>query len=179
MGYFDALTSSSFKTTADGQRLFFPWGVLRRGYVIASEFEYERLQGQIKKLIIIGMATWMPAAIGAVVLRKYIGLAGLVAITALIAFYIAFYISWVLSLLRGLQPSRERLSLWKSMATQAREHNPMLQWVGEICSIGFVAASLFVLIFNPGRSSAATGRIVFFGVCAASFAFMLVVRRRT
>jgi hypothetical protein len=30
MGYFDALASASFKTAADGRRLFFPWGVLVR-----------------------------------------------------------------------------------------------------------------------------------------------------
>ncbi len=37
MGYFEALTSSSFKTTKGGQKLFFPWGTLGRGYVIPSE----------------------------------------------------------------------------------------------------------------------------------------------
>jgi hypothetical protein len=28
MGYFDGLASGSFKTSQDGRRLFFPWGVL-------------------------------------------------------------------------------------------------------------------------------------------------------
>jgi hypothetical protein len=175
MGYFDALTSSSFKTTSDGHRLFFPWGVLGRGYVIASEPEYERLRAQVKIFIIIGIA----AAIGTLALRRYVGLAGLVAITALFVFYIAFYVSWVLYLLRGRQPSHERLSLRESMATQAREHSPTLLWVLEICSIVFVAGSLFILISNPGKWPTATGGIVFFGICAASFAFMLVMRRRT
>jgi hypothetical protein len=36
MGYFDALTSNAFKTAPDGRKLFFPWGVLGRGYVLAS-----------------------------------------------------------------------------------------------------------------------------------------------
>jgi hypothetical protein len=31
MGYLDALTSGSFKTTEDGERLFFPWGPLGDG----------------------------------------------------------------------------------------------------------------------------------------------------
>src|SRR5215510_5145810 len=117
MGYFDALTSSSFKTTPDGQRLFFPCGVLGRGYVIGSEREYERLRGQVKIFIIVGIA----AAIGILALRRYVGLAGLVAIAALFVFHATFYVSWVLYLLRGRQPSHERLSLRESMATQARE----------------------------------------------------------
>ena len=48
MGYFDALTSSYFKTTPDGRKLFFPWGVLGRGYTIDSEQDYERLGGRSK-----------------------------------------------------------------------------------------------------------------------------------
>jgi hypothetical protein len=37
MGFFNALTSSGFKTGQDGRKLFFPWGVLGRGYIIDSE----------------------------------------------------------------------------------------------------------------------------------------------
>jgi hypothetical protein len=179
MGYFDALTSSSFKTTPNGHRLFFPWGVLGRGYVIGSEPEYERLRAQVKKFIIVWVAFGIPAAIGALALRQYRYPAGLVAIAVLLAFYAAFYISWVLYLVWGLQPSHESLSLRETMATQAREQNPMLLWVLEICSIVFVAGSLFILISNPGTWPTATGGAVFFGICAVCFAFMLVMRRGT
>ena len=44
MGYFDALTSGTFKTTPDGKRLFFPWGTLGRGYIVGTETDYERLR---------------------------------------------------------------------------------------------------------------------------------------
>jgi len=56
MGYFDGLTSGYFKTARDGRRLFFPWGVWGRGYVVGSELDYERLRGQIKIFVIAGMA---------------------------------------------------------------------------------------------------------------------------
>ena len=55
MGYFDALTSSAFKTTEDGRRLFFPWGVLGRGYVL-SQSQYERLQKQVRIYTIVALA---------------------------------------------------------------------------------------------------------------------------
>ena len=48
MGYFDALTSSSFKITEDGRRLFCPWGTLGRAYAIPSEREFERLHRCVK-----------------------------------------------------------------------------------------------------------------------------------
>ena len=44
MGYFDALTSGYFKTTPEGRKLFFPWGVLGRAYAIDSQQDYERLR---------------------------------------------------------------------------------------------------------------------------------------
>ena len=50
MGYFDALTSSYFKTAADGRKLFFPWGVLGRGYLFDSDRDYERLRRQLAEL---------------------------------------------------------------------------------------------------------------------------------
>jgi len=48
MGYFDDLADKRFMTARDGRRLFFPWGSFGRGYVIASEQDYERLRGHVK-----------------------------------------------------------------------------------------------------------------------------------
>jgi hypothetical protein len=36
MGYFDVLTVGCFKTAQDERKLFFPWGILGRGYIIPS-----------------------------------------------------------------------------------------------------------------------------------------------
>lgn len=55
MGYFDGLTSGSFKTTQDGRRLFFPWGVLGSGYSIATEQDYQRLRQQVKGYMIVSL----------------------------------------------------------------------------------------------------------------------------
>src|SRR5262245_19037708 len=175
MGYFDALTSSSFKTTPEGHRLFFPWGVLGRGYIIGSEPEYKRLRRQVKIYLIIGMVGMVGMGIGFIALRE--PLAGLAAAAAWGACCIAFYFAWVPYLLRRLQPSDERLSLRESMVTQAREHSLIFLWAAEIGSIGFVAASAFIFAFNPGNWLMAIVGILFFGFCAASFALMLVQRR--
>jgi hypothetical protein len=169
MGYFDALTSSSFKTTRDGRRLFFPWGVCGRGYVIGSELDYERLRGQIKIFFIVVMALML----GAVALQRY-----LAALLVLAALYL-FYLAWTRYLLQGLQPSDERLSLRESMTSQAREQSPILLWVAEIGSIVLVAASILIFAFDPGNWLVATAGLVFFGLCAASITFMLVLRWRT
>src|SRR4051812_7202496 len=56
VGYFDALTSSSFKTTPDGRRLFFPWGTFGHGYIIGSEPEFRRLQRQLRIYLIVALS---------------------------------------------------------------------------------------------------------------------------
>lgn len=169
MGYFEGLTSGYFKTTPDGRRLFFPWGVLGRGYVVGSELDYERLRGQIKIFVIAGMALML----GTVALQRF--LAGLLVLAALYVFYLA----WTRYLVRGLQQSDERLSLLESMNLQAREQSPILLWVAGIGSIVLVAASVLIFALDPDNWLAVTAGLVVFGLCAASTAFMLTLRRRT
>jgi hypothetical protein len=168
VGYFDALTSSSFKTAPDGRRLFFPYGVLGRGYVLGSEQEYERLRWQIKIFTIVTLVLILAAA----GMRAF-WVAGVV--TALL---IAFYLVWVRFLLRGLQPTDERLSLEESMTSQARTHNVAMLWAMEILSLLFVAGGVLMLALDPGNWLLALASIGFFGACAVAFARMLVLRGR-
>lgn len=179
MGYFDALTSSSFKTTPDGHRVFFPWGVFGRGYLIGSQPEYERLRRHVTMLVVVGMVLAIATMIGVQALWKLQSVTGLLAALVFSLVYMGFYAAWLPSLLRDLQPSRERLSLRESMATHARAHSPMLLWALEICSLGFVGLSVFIVASDPGKWLIAIAGGVFFGFCAAGFAVMLIMRQET
>jgi hypothetical protein len=81
MSYFDFLTSGCFKTAHDGRKLFFPWGVLGRGYTIASEQDCLRLHQQIKIYMVVSLVL----VIGSASLQG--DLVGLVVATLLIGFY--------------------------------------------------------------------------------------------
>jgi hypothetical protein len=168
MGYFDALTSAYFKTTPDGRKLFFPWGVLGRGYAIDSEQDYERLRRQVKAYTIVSMVL----VIGLAALRAYVGA---VVIGALL---ISFYLGWMRYLLRGLHQSDERLSLQDSMTSQARAHSATGLWLLQIGALVFVALGIVMLVVDPDNWPTALGSIVFFGVCAGFAARLLVLRRR-
>jgi hypothetical protein len=168
MGYFDALTASYFKTTPDGRRLFYPWGVFGRGYTIPSEQQYERLRGRIKTYTIAALVL----IIGAAVLLKSLwafAVAGLL---------IVFYRAWTPFLLRDLQPSDEKLSLTESMTAQARAQSGSILWLLLILSLLFVATGIAMLVFDPDRWLTAVSGTVFFGLCAAVFVRMLVLQRR-
>ena len=69
MGYFDALTSGYFKTTPEGRKLFFPSGVLGRGYAIKSQQDYERLRRQVKAYTIVSLVL----IVGVTALQAYVG----------------------------------------------------------------------------------------------------------
>jgi hypothetical protein len=168
MGYFDALTSGTFKTGQDGQRLFFPWGTLGRGYVIESESDYERLRQQVKAFLAVGLIL----IIGLMSVRAY--LLGL----AVAAMWYVLYIVWTARTLRGRQSSKERLTSREVMAVQARTHSLIFLWAAAIGSLGFLAAGIFLLAVSPHQWLTAGGGILLGGFGAFRFSQMTLVRRQ-
>lgn len=113
MGYFEDLASRSFKTTEDGRRLFFPWGVFGRGYVIASEDDYQLLRTQMKAYTVIANV----CVCGLVLCQTYT-VAGAVVAAAVMIVLIGWYCVWMWFVLRRLDVTDEqleRLSLRKSL----------------------------------------------------------------
>lgn len=169
MGYFDGLTSGSFKTTEDGRRLFFPWGVLGGGYAIASEQDYQRLRTRVKTYMVVTLA----AVIASGMYEPYR------APLAAAALLICFYLGWMWRELPRMERSDERLSMQESMTTQARAHGPVVLWLLEIVSIIFVMSGIAIFVFDPGSRLTALFCTALFGIWAATFARMIVLRNRT
>ena len=167
-GYFNALTAGYFKTAADGRRFFFPWGAMGRGYAIPSEQRYESMHRQLK----IYMIASLVLIIAPIAAQFFI--TGFSIAAALIVFYLA----WVPYLLRGLEPSEERMSVRENMVTQARTHNAGTLWALEIIAIVFVVTGIAMLIFDPKQWFVALFGIVFFGFCAIVIGRMIMLRRR-
>jgi hypothetical protein len=169
MGYFDGLTSGSFKTTQDGRRLFFPWGMLGSGYSIASEQDYQRLRQQVKGYMIVAL----------VLLIATNSFKGYVATVIVAALLTSLYLAWMWHLLRRLKASGERLSLQESMTSQANAYGAIVLWLLEIATLALVVGGIFMFVVDPSQWLVALGVTIFFGFCAAMFARMLVLRRRT
>ena len=170
MGYFDALTSSCFKRASDERWLFFPYGILGQGYIIDSEQAYETLRRRIKAFTVTGLVLVIG---GALALQRY---AGAFFIAAL---YAAFYVVWTRFLLRGLQQSDEKLSLEESMTSQAITHSAVCLWLLEIGALAFVGLGILMLIADSRNWLMVLAPTIFFGICAAFIARMLVLRRRS
>jgi hypothetical protein len=166
--YFDALASSSFKTAQDGRRLFFPWGPLGPGYVIGSEQDFIRLEGQIKMFLMVSLVV----IIGLGVLASYLQS------SVVVALLIGFYAVWARDLTRRLQRSDERLSREESWAAQVRAHSARSLWWLEIASLAMTGGGIWMFFVEPEKQLVAVAGIVFFGIGAVTFAIQLVQRNR-
>ena len=168
MGYFEGLTSGSFKTAQDGRRFFFPWGVLGSGYAIASEQDYLRLRQQVKAY----MVATLVLAISSGMYDPNLGpLAALVPL-------IGFYLMWMWRVLPRLQRSDEKLSLKESMTSQAHAHGPLVLWLLEIVAIMLFVASVAMLVFDPDNRLTGFACTVFFGFCLAKITRLLMLQNR-
>ena len=168
MGYFDGLTSASFKTTRDGRRLFFPWGVLGGGYAIATEEDYQRLRRQVKTYVVATLALVIASGI----YEPYF------APLAAAAILVCFYLAWMWQALPRLELSDEKLSMEESMTSQAQAHGAAALWLLEIASIAFVVIGGVMLVFDPGSRLTALSCTIFFGLCTAKITRLLVLRYR-
>jgi hypothetical protein len=168
VGYFDALAAASFKTAQDGRRLFFPWGVLGRGYVIESEQDSKRLEREIKIFMIVSLIVVVGLGSLGSYLQSFVIAALLMGLYAVRAWY----------LIRRLQRPDERLSLKESSALQARAHSATSLWLLEIGSLALVGGSILMFFVAPGDRLIPFAGIVLFGACAAKFALQLVQRNR-
>ena len=57
MGYFDAITSKSFKSDADGNTVFFPYGILGKGRVVADLDSTEQVKKFLVLFYVVGFGT--------------------------------------------------------------------------------------------------------------------------
>src|SRR4051794_941054 len=67
--YFEGLIAGGFKTAADEQRLFYPWGVFGKGYVLPDT----RTEQRIRKLLKMYYMIWLPLVIIITILANSYG----------------------------------------------------------------------------------------------------------
>lgn len=159
---------SYFKTATDGRRLFFPWGVLGRGYVVAGDADYERIRGMRKTFLLISVVL----IAGGLILQRQSQIAPL----SIVIGYAAAYAVWTRFTLAGLPTAQERLTMREVVALHPKAYSPFLLWPLEIGALLFVIGGIVVVLKAPNPSPSDFGGIVFFGLCAAVFAYMLVLR---
>ncbi len=169
--YFEGLVAGNFKTAADGQRLFYPWNVWGKGYVLPDAHAEQR----IRKLLKIYYMVWLPLVILTVSIASSFG------------FYYAFAYAFALtpvgllvygivvrSLTQRLLSSGERLRLTESLTISASAYSRAILWFLLLASTVFVISGIAMML--DGQVSLGLFSILFFGACGTMCGYMLRMR---
>lgn len=162
MGYFDGLTDAAFKTDAAGRYVFYPWGVLGKGYVMRDAAHYESLRGKIK---------WMYIVVLPVIIFNQVSF-GVKANLIFLAVYMIWYLVMLKYWTSGLEVSNEKMTVAESRRNSAKSHNRATLIFLVIISVVFVLLGLWMMAsghFWQGFLSS-----IFFGGCG--FMIMLMLR---
>ena len=165
MGYFDALAGGSFKQI-DGRWVFYPWGVVGRGYVIPTEQRYVEIRSWVKRWLQL----WLPLVVVMGIL------VGWLYSFALLPVFSLWYWSRVRRLAQELEPATQRLTVGESYRAQARGHSLPMLWLLELGSVAFVVAGGVIFALDPAHGLLGAVTVAFFGACAVAIGFMIRAR---
>ena len=168
MGYFDAMVRGTLMTTEDGRRVFLPWGVFGPAYIVPSEQEFERLGRLVKAYLIVSLSL----AFLLVMWGTYLELTAFVLVSCVL------YGIWAQIECRRLRRSVGQPTRDEAFTLQTRAWSRATLWLFEVVSLAFVALGFVLLALDPGNWLIAVTTIAFFGLCAAVYAKMLIVKRR-
>lgn len=173
MGYFTYIASQSFKTDAEGRRVFCPGGTLVRPYVIDDP----NIEARLRRKLTTYYAVFLPVLILALALAGPILVAmpwifGAVLVGVLV-------VQWaILRLVLGPElrslpraPSRVRASTFYT--DSARTHSTVALVLGVLGSLAFVATGVWLLLVAAAPTAVAVLAIVFFGLCAVAWGYAL------
>src|ERR671932_553050 len=165
MGHFDGLIEGNFKTAADGQRLFYPWGVWGKGRVLADAHTEQRIRRFLKVYYMVSL----PLVIITVTTSQF---SGFYYALVLIPAFVLVYGVGILLLTRRLLATSERLRWSESLANSGRAHSGAMLWLMFIVCILFVIGGLG-MILDLQEVGMGLLSILFFGACGTIIGYML------
>jgi len=170
MGYFKGLVDINFKIDDKGRTLFYPWGVLGRGYIVPNKSK----EHQIKRFKIIYHIISIPC-------MSFIAVAILAGWTKglifVFIFPLCYYLGTVL-LLKWLPiVSDTKLGIKESYINSSKSHSAITLWLMLICSVLLIFAGIIVIVFDKTAWLIGSICILFFGVCACVVGYMIKTRK--
>lgn len=168
MGYFDGLTDAIFKKDHDGNTVFYPWGILGKGRVLADPAQAERVRSFVRNYYLVTLPT--------VIVLGIFRSVPLLVVAALVL--IGWFVIRCRSLLAGAPCSSERLTLKEGYKNSANSHSRLTLWVLLMTSILFVVVGLLIALTAHSLAHVllGLGNVVLFGACSVVFGYMLKVR---
>lgn len=167
MGYFDGLVDGLFKKDSQGRSLFYPWGILGYGFIVETEAQHIQIRSHIKKIYV---AT-LPAII---IIQITFGI--WLNLILLPAFYIWYYFT-IKKISHNLEKATEVLKISEAYKNSSESHDLPMLILGEVFSIGFIVAGLWMLA-NDKKPFIGFLSVCFFGFGAITFGYMILTKVR-
>lgn len=166
MGYFDGMTDGNFKTDSKGRKVFYPWGIIGKGYVLPNKETEERVRTSTKRFFTVTFISMM--AVG--LIFNWLYAFGII----IVAFMWYVFLNQVT--LKGLETAAESLSIKESYANSAQSHNSPMLWFSFIGSLLLVA--LGAIIWITGKAALGITTILLFALNAIATGYMIISRSR-
>ncbi len=166
MGYLDGLTDAFFKRNADGESLFYPNGVLGKGYVLPDEAKRDEVRRFVRHYYIVTFGSMI--VIGAFAEPIYY--------FPLFPFFLVGYYWKITQLVSGLPKTSERLSVKETYANSARSHNRVTLWLMLVASALFTCVGLATLLWGTTKWLQSLACAVFFGFGTLVLSYMVSVK---
>lgn len=161
MGYFDGLTDAAFKTDAEGRQVFYPWGVMGKGYVTRDVAHYQKLRQNIK---------WMYMVVLPVIILNQ-AIFGMKANLVFLPLYFVWYLVMLKRWTSGLDVSSEKMTVAEARRNSAKSHNRGTLIFFVIVSAIFVVLGLWMM--TAGHFWQGVFAAGFFGACGVMIGLML------
>jgi hypothetical protein len=162
------INSFVFVTAPEGRTVFYPFLPWPRGYVIGSDADLPGLRRLIATSGAILVALFIPA----IQLEHLANLGPGIAALAVFAVIVPYY-ALLRHLLRGLQRSSIRLTLWESVIALARVNGEKSLAIRMLGSIAFAASAVPLVLIDRSNWPVAMLMILLFGAAAVFYAVIL------
>ena len=168
MGYFDGLASGIIKKDKNNNSVYYPWGILGKGYVL----ENEEKEQEIKKMVILFYQLFFAVFIIFFLVIKNIPIFCLFLISLLVWFLFQSH-----QLTKNCPKSDEKLTLKEGYSNSAKAHNIWILYF--LLVIGLLFTLLGLLMLISGRAVLPSlFMTILFGASSTAIAYMIRLKKR-
>lgn len=168
MGYFDGLASGIIKKDKDNNSVYYPWGVLGKGYVLPSA---ER-ETEIKNMVILFYQLFFGVFFVHLFLLKNALIFALLVLALVIWFLVKSK-----QLTKDCPKSGEKLTLKEGYTNSAKAHNKTVLWI--LLVVAFIATlGGIALLFSGKQFILGLIMTLLFGASSAAIYYMIQVKNK-
>lgn len=171
MGYFEGITANYFKTDEEGRTVFYPYGILGRGFIVPEERKTD-----VRRIVTTYTLTSLPIAIAATALLKW-----WLVLSAVLPVYLLAFSLHLTKLTSTFEKSSHKLTVpavFESAFSSINSCNLLTLWLIEIGSVLFLLTGIYLIITSPQDWYKGALPIAFFGFMVFAGMKMAKARKR-